>query len=63
MSRRRAKYSASMTPAMLTATPSPTARANPCPAKRAATAIPGMGARVNAGAAASGATAAVTTRR
>ena len=45
---------------MLTATPSPTTTANPCPAKRSATAIPGMGARVNAGAAASGATAATT---
>ena len=59
-SRLRAKYSASMTPATLMATPNPMVTANPCPAKRSATAIPGMGARVNAGAAASGATAAMT---
>ncbi len=44
-----ARYSTSMTPAMLTTTPTPTVTANPCPANRSATAIPGMGARVIAG--------------
>ena len=50
-----------MTPATLTATLTPAATANPCPANRSATAIPGTGARVIAGSAASGATAAMMT--
>ena len=60
MSRLSARYSASMTPATLTAAPMPTATARPCPANRSAAAIPGTAARASAGSAASGATTAVT---
>ena len=50
-----------MTPVTLMATPTPTATANPCPANRSATAIPGTEDRVIAGSAANGATAAMMT--
>ena len=61
VSRLSARYSTSMTPATLTATPIPTVTAKPCPANRSRHRHAGDLAWISAGSAASGATAAMMT--